>query len=143
MTLDKIIAVAGKPGLFKILSHAKGRVIVESLSDKKRFPVGAMHTINALDEIAIYTYDEDVPLREVFVTIYEKEKGKTSIKPNDNSTILSNYFKEILPHFDAERVYASNIKKALKWYNDLVDADFDFENLKKEIETYKKNNPED
>jgi len=133
MTLDKIISVAGKPGLFKVLSQAKGRLIVESLTNKKRFPINAMNTISALGEIAIYTYDEEVPLREVFVTIHEKEKGKTSVNPNDNGTVLTKYFKEILPHFDDERVYTSNIKKLLKWYNELVAVNFDFENLKKEI----------
>jgi len=143
MTLDKIIAISGKPGLFKILSHSKGRVIVESLKDKKRFPVSALNGISALEEIAIYTYDEDVPLRKIFITIYEKEKGKTSINPNDNSNVLTNYFKEILPYFDDERVYTSNIKKVLKWYNDLIEAHFDFENLKKEIETSEKEESED
>ena len=143
MTLDKIIAISGKPGLFKILSHSKGRVIVESLKDKKRFPVSTLNGISALEEIAIYTYDEDVPLRKVFVTIYEKEKGKTSINPNDNSSVLTNYFKEILPHFDDERVYTSNIKKVLKWYNDLIDAHFDFKNLKKEIEPSEKEESKD
>jgi len=143
MTLDKIIAISGKPGLFKILSHSKGRVIVESLKDKKRFPVSTLNGISALEEIAIYTYDEDVPLRKVFVTIYEKEKGKTSINPNDNSNVLTNYFKEILPHFDDERVYTSNIKKVLKWYNELIETHFDFENLKKEIETSEKEESED
>ena len=143
MTLDKIIAVAGKPGLFKVLSQAKGRIIVESLTDKKRLAIGATQTINALQEIAIYTYDEEVPLREVLVTIYEKEKGKTSINPNDNGAVLTKYFKEILPNFDEERVYTSNIKKLLKWYNDLVAANFDFDNLIKQIAESKKEASED
>jgi Domain of unknown function (DUF6852)/Domain of unknown function (DUF5606) len=133
MTLDKIIAIAGKPGLYKVLTHTKGRIIVESLTDKKRFPVGATQTINALQDIAIYTYDEEVPLREVLVTIYEKEKGKTSVNPNDKGNVLTKYFSEILPNYDAEHVYTSNIKKLLKWYNDLVAAGFNFENLAKEI----------
>jgi len=137
MTLDTVIAIAGKPGLFKIISHAKNRVIVESLTDKKRFPVGATHTINALDEIAIYTYNDDVPLREIFVTIYQKEKGPTSVKPTDSSTALVSYFKEILPHFDTERVYTSNIKKVLKWYNELVEVNFDFVKLEQEIQNTK------
>jgi uncharacterized protein DUF6852/uncharacterized protein DUF5606 len=143
MTLDKIIAVAGKPGLFKVLSQAKGRLIVESLTDKKRLPIGATQTINALQEIAIYTYDEEVPLREIFVTIYAKEKGKTTINPNDNGAVLTKYFKEILPNFDDERVYTSNIKKLLKWYNELVAVNFDFENLSKEIANSKKDALED
>ena len=143
MTLDKIIAIAGKPGLYKVLSQTKGRIIVESLTDKKRLPIGATQTINALQEIAIYTYDEEVPLREVFVTIYEKEKGKTAINPNDNGAVLTKYFNEILPNFDDERVYTSNIKKLLKWYNELVAVNFDFENLSKEIADSKKEASED
>jgi len=143
MTLDKIIAVAGKPGLFKVLSQTKGRLIVESLTDKKRLPIGATQTINALQEIAIYTYDEEVPLREVFITIYEKENGKTAINPNDNGAVLTKYFKEILPNFDDERVYTSNIKKLLKWYNELVSVNFDFENLSKEIADSKKDASKD
>ncbi len=142
MTLDKIIAIAGKPGLYKVLTHTKGRIIVESLTDKKRFPVGTRQTINALQDIAIYTYDEEVPLKEVLVTIYKKEKGKTSVNPNDKGAVLTNYFKGILPNYDAEHVYTSHIKKILKWYNDLVINGFDFENLAKEIANSKEESVE-
>ena len=137
MTLEKVIAISGKPGLFEIISQSKSGVIVESLADKKRFPVNSLHNISTLNDIAIYTYEEEIPLKQVFCSIFDKEEGKESINPKSSKNELLNYFSEVLPDFDQERVYASNIKKVLAWYNSLVAANFDFTGLKAELEQEK------
>lgn len=93
-----------------------------------------MHNISTLNDIAIYTYEAEVPLREVFLNIFQKEEGKKSIDPKSSKNDLLSYFGEVLPGFDDERVYASNIKKVLSWYNALVDADFDFATIEVETE---------
>lgn len=133
MKLEKVIAISGKPGLYEIISQSKSGVIVESLSEKKRFPVNSLHNISTLNDIAIYTYEEEVPLKAVFLNIFEKESGKKSINPKSPKNELIAYFGEVLPGFDEERVYASNIKKVLSWYNSLVDAKFDFSSIKEEL----------
>ena len=134
MKLEKVIAITGKPGLYQIISQSKSGVIVESLADKKRFPVNSFHNISTLNDIAIYTYEEEIPLKAVFYSIFEKEDGKQSIDPKSAKNELLSYFSEVLPDYDAERVYASNIKKVLAWYNSLVAADFDFTAMKEELD---------
>ena len=135
MGLTKTIAITGKPGLFNIISQSKGGFVVQSLVDQKKFPISNNHNVSVLNDIAIYTYEEEVPLRTIFLTINEKEEGKEAIShKSDNKTLLS-YFAEILPDFDQERVYPSNIKKVLQWYNILVAAEFDFATLKETEET--------
>ncbi len=134
MKLEKVIAITGKPGLYQIISQSKSGIIVESLSDKKRFPVNSLHNISTLNDIAIYTYETEVPLKEVFFSIFEKEEGKQSIDPKSSKNDLLAYFSAVLPGYDEERVYASNIKKVLAWYNALVAADFDFVTMKAELE---------
>lgn len=130
MSLEKVIAISGKPGLFEIVSRTKSGLIVESMSDGKRFPVNTVHNVSTLSDIAIYTYEEEVPLPEVLTNIYEKEEGKSSIDPKSDKQTLLEYFGEVLPGFDEERVYPSNIKKVVSWYNTLVEAGFDFDSLK-------------
>ena len=132
MTIDKIISVTGKPGLFEIVAQSKGGFIVESLEDKKRFPITASHNVSILNDIAIYTYDEEIPLREVFVSINEKEGGKEALSHKSSNKDLHNFFVEILPEYDQERVYASNIKKVVQWYNILVKNGFDFSSISEE-----------
>jgi hypothetical protein len=134
MKLEKVIAISGKPGLYQVISQSKSGVIVESLSDKKRFPVLSLHNVSTLNDIAIYTYEKEVPLREVFLSMNEKENGKTSVDAKAGKQELMSYFSEVLPDYDEDRVYASNIKKVISWYNSLVDSDFDFKALKEEIE---------
>ncbi|MEN8187747.1 MAG: DUF5606 domain-containing protein [Bacteroidota bacterium] len=134
MKIDKIVSVSGKPGLYEIISQSKNSVIVESLQDKKRLPIHSLHNISALSDIAIYTYEEEVSLKEVFLNIFNKEEGKKTIDPKSNKQQLLDYFGEILPNFDDERVYPSNIKKVLQWYNTLVDSNFDFPSLEEKEE---------
>ena len=134
MELKNIVAINGKPGLYEIKAQSKSGIIVESLIDAKKFPVSATHNISALNEIAIYTYEEEMPLRLILKSISEKENGNESINPKENSKLLTSYFREILPNFDEERVYISNIKKILQWYNLLVSKKFDFSLIKEEDE---------
>jgi hypothetical protein len=117
MNLTGIIAISGKPGLFKVVAQGKNNIIVESLEDRKRFPAYASDRISALDDISIYTYDEDKPLKEIYTTIYEKEKGGTTISHKEDLGKLSGYLLEVLPNYDQERVYPSDVKKLFQWYN--------------------------
>jgi len=135
MSLEKIISVTGKPGLYAIIAQSKGGIIVESLIDKKRFPINAMHNVSVLDNIAIYTNEEEVPLKFVLKSIFEKEEGKESISHKESNKNLEVYFSEVLPNYDDERVYPSNIKKVLQWYNLLVKNDFDFSTITEDEET--------
>jgi len=126
MEFNKIISVAGKPGLFHAISQTKTGFIVESLVDKKRFPIPSTNNVSLLENIAIYTYEEEVPLLTVFKTIYEKTEGKETISHKESGQKLTAYFSEILPEYDEERVYTSNIKKVIQWYNLLVKSGLDF-----------------
>ncbi|MCK5638974.1 MAG: DUF5606 domain-containing protein, partial [Flavobacteriaceae bacterium] len=129
MKIDKIIAISGKPGLYEIINQTKGGIIVESLQDKKRFPINSIHNVSTLSDIAIYTDEEEKPLKELFLDIYKKEDGKKSIDHKAGKEELISYFSEVLPNYDDERVYPSNIKKVIQWYNSLLDSDFDFKSL--------------
>ncbi len=134
MNLEKIVAISGKPGLYKIISQSKNGVIVESLIDKKRLPIGSLHNVSALNDIAIYTYEEDIPLREVLFSIFQKENGEKAIDHKSGKQELLDYFNEVLPDYDEERVYASNIKKVILWYNVLLSSGFDFSSLEEKEE---------
>ena len=139
MEFNKIIAVTGKPGLFEVVTQTKTGVIVASLQDKKRFPITSTQNISMLENIAIYTYEEEVLLLKVFKKIYEKEAGKESISHKESANNLEAYFSEILPEYDEERVYTSNIKKIIQWYNILVDAGLDFSKIEATTETKEEN----
>jgi hypothetical protein len=118
MSLDKILSISGKPGLFKIVTQTRTGAIVESLVDGKRITVGAHSNISVLSEIAIYTLTEEVPLRDVLKKVKTKENGeKTNISHKDGKDALEEYFFDVLPEYDEDRVYASDIKKIIQWYN--------------------------
>ena len=122
--LKTILSISGKPGLFKLISQAKNMLIVESLQTGKRQPAYAHEKIISLGDIAIFTDEEDVPLSEVLNAIKEKENGATvtlDIKKADNETLRA-YLAEVLPNFDRERVYPTDIKKLISWYNLLVET---------------------
>ncbi|MCH3882328.1 DUF5606 family protein [Tenacibaculum aquimarinum] len=129
MDFNKIIAVTGKPGLFEILSQTKTGVIVKNLLEDKRFPITATHNVSLLENIAIYTYEKEVPLGTVIKAIADKEDGKEAISHKESGKKLEAYFAEVLPDYDAERVYTSNIKKVVQWYNLLAKSEFDFATL--------------
>ena len=126
MEYSKIIAISGKPGLFKAISQTKTGFIVESLLDNKRFPIASTNNVSLIENIAIYTYEEEIPLLTVFKTIYKKENSKKTISHKESGNTLTSYFSEILPEYDEERVYTSNIKKIIQWYNILTEAGLDF-----------------
>ncbi len=117
MNLTGIISIAGKPGLFKVVAQGKNNVIVESLEDKKRTPAYSSDRISALDDISIYTTDEDVSLKIILKTIYDKENGAATISHKEDKKNLEKYILEILPNYDQERVYISDVKKIFQWYN--------------------------
>ncbi|WP_289041320.1 DUF5606 domain-containing protein [uncultured Zobellia sp.] len=118
MSLDKILSIGGKPGLYKLVTQTRTGFVAESLIDQKRITVGMRSNVSILSEIAIYTLDEELPLRDVFLKIQVKEKGeKTSVPHKAEKIKLEEYFFEILPNYDEDRVYASDIKKVIQWYN--------------------------
>jgi hypothetical protein len=120
MGLDKILAISGKPGLYELTAQSRGGFIVKSIPDGKKMAVNIRHNVSLLSEIAIYTYTEEVPLAEIFEKIKEKEDGGEAIRHKSNKTELENYFAEILPDYDVDRVYASDMKKIFQWYNLLI-----------------------
>ena len=117
MSLEKILSIAGKPGLFHLKAQTRGGFLAESLIDGKKVSVSTRHNVSLLSEIAIYTLKEEVPLRDVFKAISEKENGKETISHKSTKDQLEEYFFEILPDYDEDRVYASDIKKIIQWYN--------------------------
>jgi hypothetical protein len=117
MNLEGIINVSGKPGLFKVVSQGNNTVIVESLLDGKKGPLHSHHQANTLEEIGIYTYDDTKPLSEIFDDIAKKEKGEQALSHKSSVNQLTAYFREILADYDEERVYVSDIKKVIQWYN--------------------------
>ena len=118
MELDKILAISKKPGLYKLITQSRGGVIAESLLDQKRISVSISSNVSLLSEIAIYTLSDELPLKTVFSKIFDKENGgQTSLNPKASKDDLEAYFFEVLPNYDEDRVYASDIKKVLKWYN--------------------------
>ena len=119
--LKGILAISGQPGLFKVISEGKNGVIVESLLTGKKETVYTSVKMSTLEDIAIYTFHEEVPLKEVFKKIYQKENASVSIDPKSSPDVLKKYFETVLPDFDKERVYQSDIKKIISWYNLLLE----------------------
>jgi len=117
MDLSGIISVSGMSGLYKVIARSKNGLIVESLLDKKRTPVYAAQKVSALEDVSIYSTGEDTPLKDVFQKIYDKETGKECISHKEAEAELKKYFKVAFPEYDEERVYISDIKKVLMWYN--------------------------
>ena len=119
MDLSGIISIAGMSGLFKVIAQTKNGLIVESLIDKKRVQAFSTHKISALEDVSIYSTGDDVPLKDVFQKIYDKEKGGACIDHKSADAELKKYFKAAFAEYDEERVYVSDIKKVLNWYNAL------------------------
>ena len=123
MDLRTVLSVSGKPGLFKLIAHQKNGVVVESLLDGKRTAISANANVSSLGDIAIYTYEEEVPLRDVFKAMAEVTEGKEALSHKSSKDQLEDFFGEVLPKFDQARVYASDIKKVVQWFNILVKND--------------------
>ena len=120
--LKTILSISGKPGLYKLISQGRNMLIVESLTDKKRFPAYGNEKIISLADIAMYTNDSEVPLRDVLRSIKEKENAAIASIDVKKATSeqLREYLAEVLPDFDRDRVYTNDIKKLILWYNILV-----------------------
>ncbi len=117
MNLEKILSISGKPGLYQLMNQTRTGFLAESLLDGKRISVGARQNVSLLSEIAIYTLTEELPLREVFIKISKKENGGEAISHKSSRDQLEEYFFEVLPDYDEDRVYPSDIKKIVQWYN--------------------------
>lgn len=124
MELKDILAISGQPGLFKYIAQSRGGVIVESLLDGKRMNVSASARVSALSEISMFTENDDIPLAEVFTKMYALTGGKQALSAKEAPAKLQAFFAEVLPEYDRERVHASDIKKAVAWFNLLVEAGF-------------------
>ena len=123
--LREILAITGKPGLYKIISHSGKTLIVEEMTTGKRFPVSARERVVSLGDIAMYTESEDKPLGEILDTIYAKEDGKKlNVKEIISGEGLKAKFEEYIPDFDKDRVHDSDVKKLFSWYNLLLDNGF-------------------
>ena len=122
MDLSGIISIAGKPGLYKVIAQGKNNVIVESLVNGKRIPAYATDKISALEDISIYTLESDVPLADVFASLFKKFEGKEGLSHKDDVINLQEVLFEVLPDYDEDRVYPSDIKKLFQWYNLLVNS---------------------
>lgn len=117
MDLSGIISINGMAGLFKVVASSKNGVIVESLTEKKRFPVFGSSKISALEDISMFAESGDKPISEIMKTIFDKEKGGKAIDNKADDKAIEKYFSEILADYDKERVYISNMRKLFNWYN--------------------------
>jgi hypothetical protein len=140
MDLKGIISISGKSGLFKVIGQGKNTLIVESLIDGKRFPAFTSNKISALEDITMFTTDEDIKLSEVIKKIYEKEKGGKAIEPSKEGSELRKYFEQIVPNFDQDRVFNSDLKKLFTWY-DILQSSGTLKKLAEEADN--KNKQED
>lgn len=144
MDLSKILSISGKPGLYQMLAQTKNGLVVESLMDGKRFTAFSHERVSTLEEISIYTEDEDMPLKDVLKAIYDKQDGKAAMSHKSDGKELKVFFEEAIPEYDKENVYVSDIKKVIGWYNTLVEhklIEFTEEEEKKEEEVKEEKKP--
>lgn len=121
MDLKDIMSVSGQSGLFRFVSQGRNGIIVESFTDNKRSFVSASQKVSSLADIAIFTDGEEVPLKDVLKSIHEMEPGVPAPDPKSPPDILIKFMEKILPNYDRERVYMSDIKKLVSWYNSLLE----------------------
>ncbi|CAN5433798.1 DUF5606 domain-containing protein [soil metagenome] len=118
MDISNIISMTGMPGLYKVIAQSKNGVIVESLIDKKRFPAFASNSISTLEDISIYTTGDDLPIKEVYKKIFEKEKAGPCIDPKaSDEKAMRAYIELVVPEYDKDRVHVSDLRKLFSWYN--------------------------
>ncbi len=133
--LKDVLSISGQGGLFKFISQGRNGIIVESIENNKRMNASASFKISALEDIAVFTEEEEIPLEEVMKKIYDKEAGKPCINHKADNEELKSYFNSIIPDYDRERVYVSDMKKVVKWYNILINnqmLDFEAEDKKEQ-----------
>ncbi len=123
MDLSKIMTVSGKPGLYKVIAQTRNGLIVESMQDGKRMPVFATDRSSALEDISVFTYEKDMPLKEVLWSIHQKYEGQEGPDPKASPDELKAAFEEILPDYDKDRVHVSDMKKIFAWYRILLADD--------------------
>lgn len=122
--LKKIVSISGKPGLYKVISQGKNMLIVESLVDKKRMPAHSKDKVVSLADVSMFTDNGDKPLSEILESLKTKENGAiASIDAKADAQSLRTYFGEIVPDFDRDRVYPTDIKKLIQWYNLLIETE--------------------
>lgn len=124
MQLEKIISISGKPGLFKLISQLKNGFIVEDITTQKKASISNSSQVSLLDNIAMFTFDKEVPLFEVFENVAKKEDYNPTISHKSTDAELRTFMEEVLPNYDKERVYVSDIKKLAQWYNLLEKAGY-------------------
>ena len=124
MELREIMAISGQPGLYKYIAQSRNGVIVESLIDGKRMNASSTSRVSTLTEISMFTEGEDIALAEVFTKMYAATGGKTALSAKESPEKLKAFFAEVIPDYDRERVHVSDIKKAVSWFNLLVEAGF-------------------
>jgi hypothetical protein len=121
--LKGILAVSGQPGLFKLIAEAKNRIIVESLTTGNRIPASTTSKISSLVDIAVFTHSGDIPLKEILKRIHVHENGGPAIDSKAPDAGIRKYFEEVVPDYDKDRVYVSDIRKVINWYNILQDKE--------------------
>ncbi|WLD24934.1 DUF5606 domain-containing protein [Flavobacterium dauae] len=124
MSVEKVLAISGKPGLYELKIQTRSGFIAESLIDGKKLTVGLRSNVSLLSEISIYTETDELKLFEVFARIAKKENNGASLDHKASNDELLAYFGEVIPDFDRDRVYVSDIKKVLNWYNILQKANY-------------------
>ncbi len=144
MEMKDIMAISGKPGLYKFVAQGRNAIIVENIETGKRTSAFTSERINSLEEISVFTDEKDIPLKEVLKAIFDKEEGKESISPKSDPQELKEYFAEVVPDYDRERVYVSDIKKIISWYNLLQKNDMlSFPDEKEQVEESEEKPAED
>lgn len=134
MDLSIIISITGKPGLFKVVGRSKNGLIAESLTDKKRIPVSASDKVSALSDISLFTYDEDMPLKEVLQKMHAHYGGKPVEDRLNDGDWMAEELRKVIANFDEGRVYTSDLKKLFKWYNLLTELGLIDDDKKEEAE---------
>lgn len=124
MKLEKIISISGKPGLYKLVTQLRNGFIIEDITSKKKVSIGNSSQVSLLDNIAIYTFDKEVPLFDVFENIAKNNDYKETISHKSSEQELKDFMAQSLPDYDTERVYNSDIKKLAQWYNILQKAGY-------------------
>ena len=124
--LTGIISISGQPGLYKVIAQSKNGIIVENLTDKKRTSISSSSKVSTLEDISMFTTGEDKPVAEIMKSIFDKEKGGAAIDSKADDKAITSYFAGILPEYDKDRIYVSNMRKLFTWYNTLQTT----ENLK-------------
>ena len=117
MNLEGILSITAKPGLYKMINQSQNNLIVESLIYGKRMPLYASHQVSALQDVGVYTYKDTLPLEQVFENIFKHHNGEQAISHKQSKEEHFTWMREVMPEFDEDRVYHSDIKKLIQWYN--------------------------